>query len=210
MQWLFLQGMILTDMNTAMHIPGALKQLDYNLFSKLNGQWHNAFLDELIPFVRESYLWIPFYFFLILFAAINFKIKGWYWALFFILNASVSDIVSSRLIKEYFLRLRPCNDPLIAHSVRFLVSYCPSSSSFTSSHAVNHFAAAMFIFITFRKPLGNYWALLFLWASVICYAQVYVGVHFPLDVFCGAIIGLILGYAIGKFYNYKIGLNTLT
>ncbi len=140
MQWLFLQGMILTDMNTAMHIPGALKQLDYSLFSKLNGQWHNVFLDEFIPFVRESYLWIPFYFFLILFAAINFKIKGWYWALFFILNASVSDIVSSRLIKENFLRLRPCSDPIIAHSVRFLVSYCPSSSSFTSSHAVNHFA----------------------------------------------------------------------
>lgn len=194
-------------MNDAMYIPEALKQLDYHLFSKLNGEWHTAFLDEVIPFIRESYLWIPFYFFLIVFTTVNFKMKGWLWVLFFLINVMVSDFVSSDLLKENFIRARPCHDPLLVGSIRFLVSYCPSSSSFTSSHAVNHFAAAMYIFTTFRKTLSNYWALLFLWAFFISYAQVYVGVHFPLDVFCGAIVGIILGYVIGKVYENKIGLN---
>lgn len=201
--------MTLLDIKSAMHIPEALKQIDYNLFSKLNGEWHTPFLDGSIPFIRESYLWLPFYFFLILFTTINFKAKGWYWVLFFLINVTVSDVVSSRVIKEFFFRLRPCQDPGLAGKIRFLVSYCPSSSSFTSSHAVNHFAAAMFIFTTFRKTVSAYWAFVFLWAFFISYAQVYVGVHFPLDVTCGAIIGLILGYTIAKIFNNKIGFTTL-
>jgi len=199
--------MTLLENKLVMYIPEGIKNLDYFLFSKLNGQWHNSFLDAAIPFIRESYFWIPFYFFLILFTTINFKIKGWYWVLFFIINAMLSDFVSSDIIKGAFFRIRPCHDPSLADTVRFLVSYCPVSSSFTSSHAVNHFAAAMFIFTTFKKPVSRYWGYIFLWAFFISYAQVYVGVHFPLDVFCGAIVGLILGYITAKIFNSRIGLD---
>ncbi len=199
--------MNLLEIQPDMYIPAGIKNLDYFLFSKLNGQWHNSFFDGVIPFIREAYFWIPFYFFLILFTTINFKAKGWYWVLFFAMNAMLSDFVSSDLIKDNFFRLRPCHDPSLADKVRFLVSYCPVSSSFTSSHAVNHFAAAMFIFTTFKKKVSPYWGYIFLWAFFISYAQVYVGVHFPLDVFCGAIVGVILGYIPAKIFNNKIGLN---
>jgi membrane-associated phospholipid phosphatase len=187
-------------------LPDAIKQFDYRLFAKMNGQWHTPFLDNFLPFIREPFVWVPFYFFLVLFAVINFKVKGWLWVLFLIINVGLSDFMSSRLIKDNFLRLRPCHDPFLAGQVRFLVSYCPESSSFTSSHAVNHFAAAMFIFTTFKKTISPKWAFLFLWAFVISYAQVYVGVHFPFDVFCGAIVGLMLGYIPAKIFNTKIGL----
>ncbi|MEO6221311.1 MAG: phosphatase PAP2 family protein [Ginsengibacter sp.] len=200
--------MSLLDMYNAMYIPGALEHLDYTLFSKLNGEWRNVFFDRLIPFIRESYLWIPFYFFLILFATINFKMKGWFWVLFFLINVMLSDFVSSTVIKENFIRIRPCHDPYLASKIRFLVNYCPGSSSFTSSHAANHFAAAMYIFTTFKKTISRYWAYLFLWAIFISYAQVYVGVHFPIDVLSGAIVGLILGYIPAKIFNTKIGLTT--
>ena len=186
--------------------PDAIKQIDYNLFSKMNGQWHTSFFDTFVPFIREPFVWVPFYFFLVLFAIINFKAKGWFWVLFFIINVMLSDFVSSTLIKENFIRIRPCHDPFLAGRVRFLVSYCPTSSSFTSSHAVNHFAAAMFIFTTFKNTISPKWAFLFLWAFAISYAQVYVGVHFPFDVFCGAVVGLILGYIPAKIFNSKIGL----
>lgn len=189
-----------------MFLPDAVTRFDYRVFSKVNGQWHTPFLDEFIPFVREPFVWMPFYFFLVLFTTINFKLKGLYWTLFFILNAIISDYVSSTIIKGNFIRIRPCHDPAIADTIRFLVSYCPESSSFTSSHAVNHFAAAMFIFTTFRKAVSPKWAYLFLWALLISYAQVYVGVHFPFDVFCGAIVGAILGYIPAKLFNTKIGL----
>ena len=186
-------------------LPEAIKQFDYRLFSKMNGQWHTPFFDTFLPFIREPFVWVPFYAFLVFFTTINFKLKGWFWVLFFILNVMLSDFVSSTLIKDNFVRLRPCSDPFLAGHMRFLVSYCPVSSSFTSSHAANHFAAAMFIFTTFKKTISPKWAFLFLWAFAISYAQVYVGVHFPFDIFCGAIVGVILGYIPAKIFNTKIG-----
>lgn len=189
-----------------MDFPQVLQPFDYALFSKMNGQWHTPFFDEMVPFIREPFFWLPFYFFLVLFAIINFGWKGLYWVLFFILNAGISDYTSSTLIKESVSRLRPCSDPMLADKVRFLVSYCPTSSSFTSSHAVNHFAAAMFIFTTFKKAVSPKWAFVFIWAAIIAYAQVYVGVHFPIDIFCGAIVGLILGYIVAKIFNSTLGL----
>lgn len=194
------------EIQNASFLPQAIKQLDYNLFAKMNGQWHNSFFDVFFPFIREPTVWIPLYFFLVVFVTLNFKIKGWIWVLFFLINVGLSDFVSSHLIKENLFRLRPCRDPAIFDHIRFLVSYCPISSSFTSSHAVNHFAAAMFIFTTFRKTLSPAWALLFIWAGLISYAQVYVGVHFPFDVFCGTIVGLILGYIPATIFNRKFGL----
>jgi undecaprenyl-diphosphatase len=198
--------MSLLDIPPSAFLPDALIQFDYNLFYKINGQWHNSFFDLVLPFVREPTLWVPLYFFLIVFAIINFKQRGVYWVLFFIVNAMLSDMVSSRLIKGNFPRLRPCRDPLLTDTIRFIAEYCPVSSSFTSSHATNHFAAAMFIFITFRKVLSPWWALVFLWAFMISYAQVYVGVHFPIDIICGAILGMILGYIPSKIFKQKFGL----
>jgi undecaprenyl-diphosphatase len=198
--------MNLMEIQNASFLPDVIKQLDYKLFAKMNGQWHNSFFDVFFPFIREPTIWVPFYFFLVVFVTLNFKKIGWIWVLFFLANAGLSDFVSSHLIKENFFRLRPCGDPALFDHIRFLVSYCPVSSSFTSSHAVNHFAAAMFIFTTFRKTMNNAWALLFVWAAVISYAQVYVGVHFPFDVFCGTIVGLILGYVPATAFNRKFGL----
>jgi len=190
-----------------MDIIETMKGIDYKLFSKINGQWHNSFFDFFFPLTRESFIWIPFYFFLLIFAVVNFKMRGWYWALFFIATSILSDFISSNLIKEAIFRLRPCHDPVLADHVRFLVSYCPSSSGFTSSHAANHFAAAMYIFTTFKKPISKRWIFIFLWAFIISYAQVYVGVHFPADVICGAIVGLMVGYLPAIVYNKKIGLS---
>ncbi|MEO8822841.1 MAG: phosphatase PAP2 family protein [Ginsengibacter sp.] len=194
------------EIQNATFLPEAIKQFDYNLFGKMNGQWHNSFFDVFFPFIREPTVWVPFYFFLVVFVTINYKTIGWVWVVFFLINVALSDYVSSHLIKESLFRLRPCRDPALFDHVRFLVSYCPISSSFTSSHAVNHFAAAMFIFTTFRKTMSAAWASLFVWAAAISYAQVYVGVHFPFDVFCGTIVGLILGYIPATIFNRNFGL----
>jgi undecaprenyl-diphosphatase len=198
--------MIFIQIKNAAFLPDSIKQFDYHLFSEMNGEWHNSFFDVFFPFIREPMVWVPLYLFLVVFITINFKVQGWIWVLFFLVNVTLSDYVSSTLIKENFMRLRPCRDPLLADNIRFLVAYCPVSSGFTSSHTVNHFAAAMFIFTTFRKIMSAKWAVLFLWAAVISYAQVYVGVHFPFDVFCGAIVGVILGYIPARIFNSKFGL----
>jgi hypothetical protein len=144
--------MILLD--TGAH-PGLLNKIlqgDYWLFSRINQGWTCPFLDTVLLFAREAEFWIPFYLFLLVFATLNFGKKGWIWSLYLVMTVIISDLISSHLIKDHLVyRLRPCGNPLWADSMRFLANYCPSSSSFTSSHACNHFAMAVFIFQTVRQ-----------------------------------------------------------
>lgn len=183
-----------------------LIQFDFWLFFKINGTWTNDFFDVFFPLMRESVVWIPLYLFLLVFIWTNFGLRGLYWAVALICTASICDIVSSHFIKESIMRLRPCRNPVIESQVRFLVKYCPMSSSFISSHATTHFGVAWFLYSTLRQYTSPYIGLFFVWAGLISYAQVYVGVHFPIDVFCGALVGCLLGYIMSKLFNRYIGL----
>ena len=189
-----------------MNILKRVIELDHQLFFAINGKWSNAFFDSFLPYTRESLIWLPLYLFLLVFIWMNFGKQGLWWALFFICLAACCDLVSSKLIKENIMRARPCRHPEIASHVRFLVNYCPESSSFTSSHATNHFGMATFIYFTLRSYTSKWLALIFLWAAMIAYAQVYVGVHFPLDVTSGAILGIFIGYLMSVIFNKKMGL----
>ncbi|MEP6674037.1 MAG: phosphatase PAP2 family protein [Ferruginibacter sp.] len=183
-----------------------LIQADKNLFRILNGKWHNNFFDILMPQMRNAPFWLPLYLFLLLVVLINFKKTGWVWALFFFGTAALSDIISSHILKAYIIRVRPCNDPDMAEGLRFLVAYRPQSYSFTSSHAFTHFAMATFFYLTLKNYLGKWMLLVFAWAFIIAYAQVYVGVHYPIDVAGGAILGSMAGYLFGRIFNKQFGL----
>src|SRR5450432_354605 len=162
---------------------------DRELFQKVNGQWTNSLFDLVLPFTRNAIIWVPLYLFFIVFTALNYKRKGFFWILMGILTVATTDLVSSWGIKELIFRVRPCRDEALAGHVRFLVSYCPRSSSFTSSHAANHFAMAMFIFMTLKDQIGKWIWLIFFWAFIISYAQIYVGVHYPFDIVGGGVVG---------------------
>lgn len=179
-------------------------EVDKHLFSILNGQWHNRFLDWLMPYMRQSEIWLPLYIFLLVFILMNVKKSGWL-ILLCICTVAITDILSSHIIKELVFRARPCHDPDVAEYLRFLVSYCPQSSSFTSSHAANHFCMAVFLSISLKPVVGRWIYISYFWAFIIAYAQIYVGVHFPLDVFCGALVGCITGTIMGKLYNKIAG-----
>ena len=186
----------------------SILQFDHWLFTRINRQWTNSFFDHVLPYLRESEIWLPFYLFLLVFITINFGKKGLWWAFSLIMTAIISDLISSSLIKQFIFRYRPCRDPAMIDQVRVLVNYCPQSSSFTSSHACNHFAVAVFIYITL-KHTSNWWKLVFLWAFSISYAQIYVGVHYPLDVTCGIILGCIIGYTMSILFRKQFGSLTL-
>ena len=110
-----------------------------------------------------------------------------------VLLVSLSDFISSHFIKDYFNRMRPCRDPFMAHQIRFLAKYCGANGSFTSSHAVNHFAFATYVFGTLKR-ISPYFFLLFIWAGFISFSQVYVGVHYPSDVLVGGLLGCVFGW----------------
>ena len=182
-------------------------KLDKYLFGLINNKWHNSFFDAIMPFIRNSMFWIPLYLFLFVFLIMNFEKNKWWWILFFSVIPIFTDFVSSDIIKNSFFRLRPCNDPSMENITRFLLNYRPQNSSFTSSHATNHFALATFIYYTLNFKIGKWANLFFVWAGLICFAQVYVGVHFPFDVIAGGLIGYSIGYIISTFFNNKFALS---
>lgn len=178
---------------------------DRHLLTLINNNGSSAFLDIVLPFLRESQFWVPFYLFMILFMIMNFGVKGWWWVLGFVLTAALADIISSQIIKETIMRMRPCRDPELMSEIIFRVNYCPKSSSFTSSHATSHFALSMFIWQTLKR-VSKWWGMIFLWAFAICYTQVYVGVHYPGDVICGGLLGCGIGALMAYMYVRQIGL----
>ncbi len=178
-----------------------IEKFDKKLFFKINLHWTNSFFDSIMPWWRNQNTWIPLYLFLLIFMIVNFKNKTWIWLLFVIITITLSDQLNSHFLKDVFGRLRPCNDPIIRYKEILRIASRPQSASFPSSHAVNHFAVGVYFFVTLKKYLGRWAWLLIFWAASVCYAQVYVGVHYPVDVLAGAIVGTIIGLLTSFIYQ---------
>ena len=194
--------LLLTDLQK---VWSWIDQWDTRLFLKINTVWTNGFLDSIYPWYREANTWAPLYLFLIVFAFMNFKQKAIPWILFVLITLTLTDQLSSTLIKNWIARPRPCRDEVLSSHVRLLLNGCSGGYSFPSSHATNHFGFAMFIFLTLRPILKKWGWAFFVWAATIAYGQVYVGVHYPVDILCGTVLGCMVGYITASFYNKRIG-----
>jgi len=183
-----------------------LLQWDTGLFLKINTEWTNSALDSIFPWWREANTWVPFYLFLVVFVWMNFGKKAIWWILAAVATLVITDQLSSNLIKNWVARPRPCRDEVLASQVRLLLNNCSGAYSFTSSHAANHFGFAVFLIVTLKNIVGRWRYLLLFWAASIGYAQVYVGVHYPLDVICGTLLGILAGYLTGNFHNNRFGI----
>jgi len=167
----------------------------------VNSHWSADWLDILLVPLRHKLFWIPLYIFILLYIYYNFAERRWIIFLGIGLCILFSDTSSSKIIKPLVNRERPC------HSERYEVIArvpCSSGYSFTSSHATNHFAISTFLFLLFAG--WKYRWLFMAWASIICYAQVYVGVHYPLDVIFGALLGLLVGFLSFRLYMFLYNL----
>jgi undecaprenyl-diphosphatase len=128
-----------------LHTMNALIRLDFWLFEVFNQKLHHPWLDNLLPFVRNANTWTPLYIFLLLLVWINRPKQASGWTFFFFALPVVTDLISSWGFKELFGRVRPCNDSIWQDKIRFLLQHRPQSFSFTSSHAANHMALAIFL-----------------------------------------------------------------
>jgi undecaprenyl-diphosphatase len=177
-----------------------LQQLDKELFLIINGL-HNKFFDFIMYWISEKLIWIPFYLFLIVLLVKYYARESIYLIVSVIILVALTDIISVHLFKNIFLRLRPCHDPELAGLVHLVNNKCGGSYGFISSHSSNHFAMAIFITGFLGKINPLFTPGLILWAVLISYSRVYLGVHYPGDVITGALAGGILGYAFVLIYH---------
>ncbi len=183
-----------------------IEEFDKWLFLKINGISGNHLADTIMLLFRNPIFWAPLYIFLMVTVLEQWGKKAWGWIVFFLVTVSVSDFVSSHIIKPWVARVRPCGDSALLGKMKLVASYCGGNGSFTSSHAANHFGMAMFIFLTLSF-LENKWKyLFFMWAFAVCFAQVYVGVHYPADVAGGALLGCGIGWITATVFNKNSGI----
>lgn len=175
-------------------------QLDQQVFEWINHDLHNYWLDAIMPYWRDKTTWIPLYLLAAGWLLWTFRLKGLVYILAVALTIAVADQTSSELIKKSIKRIRPCNDIEFKDQVELLVP-CGGGFSFTSSHATNHFALAMFIALTLGRRYRRIRWPLFIWAATIAVGQVYVGVHYPLDITAGALTGVLIGFLMYKVYE---------
>jgi len=174
-----------------------LYSIDKAVFLFFNRTLANPFFDLIMPFITETGHWrIPFglaWLALMIFGGKKGRIAG----LLAVILITLSDQVSSSVIKPLVHRLRPCFVPELQGLCRLLINQS-GSYSFPSSHATNNTAIAVFFILKYRRWSVSL-ALVVLFSVLSTYSRVYVGVHFPSDLIGGALLGTLCAVAVLQF-----------
>lgn len=186
-----------------------LIEWDKELLVFLNS-FHTPWLDPVMLLITKTAFWIPLYAVLIYLMFRNFKKETW----FILIGATViiilCDQITSTFMKPYFARLRPSQDPTMAGLLHHVNGYKGGLYGFSSGHAANTIGVALFVWLTL-KPIYKWIGWIFLWAALMTYTRIYLGVHFPGDIIVGATIGLgcgLLGYKLSSYLRKRFKLNT--
>ena len=162
--------------------------LDRALMRLLNVELTHPFLDRVLPLFSDFDVWIIPFIILLIVIVIKWRLKGVCIVAGLGLTILLSETISTRVMKELVGRIRPCH---IHEWVRLVGSYCPNSAAFTSSHAANITSAITFL--SFFFPRWLFFVTIPL-AIIVGYSRVYKGVHYPLDIIGGAILGIGCGW----------------
>jgi undecaprenyl-diphosphatase len=175
-----------------------LEHLDQQLFLFLNSL-HTAFLDPVMYAISTKLIWFPLYVAILAYLGIREKKKFLFMVMFIILAVILAD-QASNLLKFSVRRLRPCHEPSLEGLVYTVGQGCGGMYSFVSAHASNSFNVAFISLLL----IGKRWftICIIIWAAVVGYSRIYLGVHYPGDVLCGAIIGSLVGWSVYHLYVY--------
>jgi len=175
-----------------------LEQIDQQLFLFLNSL-NTPFWDKVMYAVSGKLIWIPLYLAILIWLGFIYKKRFPVIVLFIILAVALADQLSVHLFKNLFMRLRPCHEPELLGMVHLVNDKCGGLYGFVSSHASNSFNVALLSLMLIKKRW--YTIGIILWAAVIGYSRIYLGVHYPGDVICGSLLGALIGWGVYKLYK---------
>ncbi|MGB5106393.1 MAG: phosphatase PAP2 family protein [Candidatus Zixiibacteriota bacterium] len=165
-----------------------LVSIDTKLFVFLNTQLANPVFDFIMPIATDRWFLRGVFGVILLWLLIFGKRRGWIAAIFCIATVALADQLSAQALKPIVSRIRPCH---VIQSAHLLVD-CSQGLSFPSSHAANTFSLATYLAATY--PQTTWYVLAF--AAIVSYSRVAVGVHYPLDVLVGAMVGVLSGVVV--------------
>jgi undecaprenyl-diphosphatase len=169
-----------------MNIIELIKHLDIQLFLIINGL-HSPFFDNLMWVVSVRLTWIPLYLSVLYLFIVYFKKDAIWIILSVILCIVISDQIASGLLKELVKRLRPSHVESLKSVIHLVKGYEGGLYGFASSHAANSAGFAIITSLIFKDKF--YTVSLLLWTFLVSYSRIYLGVHYPIDILGGVVIG---------------------
>ena len=182
-------------------IKSDLSDLDNSIMLALNYDG-NPITDMFWFTISKNLAWVPLGITLLVSLAC-FR-KDWYIPILIVVGLAlvitISDQISSSLIKPYFERFRPSHNPDICDMLHYVNNYKGGSYGFVSSHAANAFGVFAFLVTGIRHTYAK--IILFIWSCMVAYSRIYLGVHYPGDIVCGAILGATVGVGVGLLIKH--------
>ena len=180
-----------------------LLQLDREVFLSLNNLGNESW-DSFWLAVTNKWTSIPVY---LIFLIFSYKLLGIRKTLLVLVTVGLLITCTDQLanfFKYGVRRLRPCYEEDLIGKMRLVKAYCGGKFAFFSAHAANSFALAIFFVFLLKSKVKLLPFFILLWALLVAYSRIYIGVHYPLDVITGLLIGSLFGWLFYKLYIFAV------
>lgn len=182
-----------------------LEHLDQQIILFINGL-HHPVLDDIMWYISSKFLWFPFYLFLFVLVYIKFSLRSAIlFTLFGFAAVGLADFLATFVFKEMIARYRPSHHLEIGEFLHFYEFkpdeyYRGGQYGFVSGHATNSFVIAIMFIQRLRSAYKWITPLLIIWALLVCYSRMHLGVHYLSDIIGGALLGTIIALIVYKMY----------
>jgi undecaprenyl-diphosphatase len=182
-----------------------LLHTDTDILLAING-WNAPWADSLMWIVSEKTTWIPLYLLLIGLLVWRYRQPAlnpkWSWmkrvpqyvVIVAVIGIAIgtADFIASGILKDWVARPRPTRVPELEGVLHLVNDYRSGQYGFVSSHAATTMACGLLFSLIWRNKIATIG--LMLWVAANCYSRMYLGVHYPLDILGGLLVGVLVAW----------------